>query len=212
MTEGVWQQRATALAGLLQAVDLVASIARTGMADQDVTEHSIHSIFVQNPASVADVYSGTAGIESGLTLLQRLLARRDLQRDGELLKYGLAVIKLERNLARQPPMLRDLGARIANIDERRMLRQADTQDDGEEVIIALADLYQDTLSQIAPRIKVSGKRNYLQNSLNTARIRALLLAAVRAAVLWHQVGGRRWQLLLARNKMASAVRYLLKNN
>lgn len=208
MTQVAWQQRAIAFAGLLQAVHLVSSIARTGTADEDALDQSIRSIFVQNPRSITDVFCGTEGISTGLDLLVNVLGHVDGERHGDLYRYTLAVIKLERRLARQPALLRDLGARIARIDERRMLREADDAEDREDIVIALAGLYQDTLSRISPRIKVSGKRNYLQSASNTARIRALLLAAVRAAVLWHQVGGRRWQLVLARRQLLNGVKYL----
>lgn len=208
MTPAPWQQRVVALAGLLQATHLVTSIARTGMVSQDVMAHSIRSIFVQNPDSIADVFCGTEGVKTGLRILGEVISHFDLKPHADLLRYTFAVIKLERNLANNPALLRELGARIANIDEQRMLRETGGQDPDEETIIALAGLYQATLSQISPQIKVSGKRNYLQNATNTARIRALLLAAVRAAVLWHQVGGRRSQLALARRQMRNALEHI----
>lgn len=42
------------------------------------------------------------------------------------------------------------------------------------------------------------------------KIRALLLAGVRSAVLWRQVGGRRWQLFLWRNKFAKLAKKLIE--
>jgi len=39
-------------------------------------------------------------------------------------------------------------------------------------------------------------------------IRALLLAAIRAAVLWRQCGGRRWRLLLQRRDLLHAAQRL----
>ena len=208
MTSIAWQKRVLALAGLLQAVHLVASVARTGLVSQDAMEQSLRSIFVQNPGSISEVYAGTGSVRTGLNLMAEILDAFDFQEHGELMRYCLAVIKLERSLARRPELLRALGARIASIDERRMLRQNGARSLDEDTVTALADLYHDTLSGISPRIKVSGKRNYLQNEINTARIRALLLAAVRSAVLWHQVGGRRWQLLLARSQMTNALQYV----
>jgi high frequency lysogenization protein len=38
-----------------------------------------------------------------------------------------------------------------------------------------------------------------------SEIRALLLAAVRSALLWRQLGGSQWQFLLARRAMVEAI-------
>ena len=38
-----------------------------------------------------------------------------------------------------------------------------------------------------------------------AEIRALLLAAVRATVLWRQLGGTQWDLLFSRGRMLESI-------
>ncbi|MDX1397057.1 MAG: DUF489 family protein [Oceanospirillum sp.] len=43
-----------------------------------------------------------------------------------------------------------------------------------------------------------------QNS-NAEKVRALLFAGIRSAILWHQLGGRRWKLLLGRKKILRAL-------
>jgi high frequency lysogenization protein len=45
---------------------------------------------------------------------------------------------------------------------------------------------------------VNGERVYLSNNDNAAKIRALLLAALRSAVLWGQCGGSRLSLVFNR--------------
>ena len=47
---------------------------------------------------------------------------------------------------------------------------------------------------------MQGEPARLQDEDNAARIRALFLAGVRAAFLWHQLGGRRWRLLFQRKQ------------
>ena len=42
---------------------------------------------------------------------------------------------------------------------------------------------------------------HLQQPNNAAKIRALLLTGIRAARLWRQLGGHRWQLLFSRRKL-----------
>jgi high frequency lysogenization protein len=66
---------------------------------------------------------------------------------------------------------------------------------------AISGIYQDTLSKQKFRIKVNGSAQHLQDSRNADLIRALLLAGIRSAFLWRQLGGHRWKLLLKRKQM-----------
>jgi len=90
---------------------------------------------------------------------------------------------------------------------RALAEQAET---GQvDVSARLADLYVQTLSRLAPRILVEGNPTYLQQSAQVDQIRALLLAAVRAAVLWRQLGGTQMRLLFRRRQYAMMARGLL---
>jgi high frequency lysogenization protein len=57
-----------------------------------------------------------------------------------------------------------------------------------------------------------GDHNYLQQTRIASQIRALLLSAIRSAMLWRQVGGNRWQLLLQRKALAAQVDNLLRSS
>jgi high frequency lysogenization protein len=202
----IYAKRVLALAGLVQSVHLVVGAAKTGMVSQDSLEKSLNCIFVQNPGSIAEVYGGTSDITLGLNLLKDILTRFDAEAHGELVRYCLAVAVLERAMAANPNKLRELGAEINRIDQQRLQQTAGPQIT-EDIIQSLAEVYERVVGQVQPRIKISGNRGHLQNTANVQRIRALLLSALRSAVLWHQVGGRRWQLILHR----SAYKEALKN-
>jgi high frequency lysogenization protein len=73
----------------------------------------------------------------------------------------------------------------------------------------LAELYANTLSRLQPRIMVEGNPVFLQQSAQVDRIRALLMAAVRAAVLWRQLGGNQLSLIFRRRQYAMLARGLL---
>jgi high frequency lysogenization protein len=60
------------------------------------------------------------------------------------------------------------------------------------------------------RIQVSGSPQILQRDENAEKVRALLLAGIRSAVLWRQSGGRRWQLIFNRRKVIHHARDLLR--
>ena len=79
----------------------------------------------------------------------------------------------------------------------------------DQQVEAVAELYQDTISTIEPRVIVQRKPDDLQKERNLHWIRALLFAGLRSAVLWRQVGGSRWSLLFGRQKLLMAARELL---
>ena len=78
-----------------------------------------------------------------------------------------------------------------------------------EVIAGLADCYRQTVSTLQPRIIVRGEQAVLARPEVQQVVRALLLAAVRAAVLWRQCGGGRLTLLLRRRALHEAAGDLL---
>lgn len=193
-----FEKRVLPLAGIIQAIHLVVGAAKHGMVSQDSLDKTLAPIFVQNPDSMAEVYAGTKNVTLGLNLLKELLTDFRAEAHGDIVRYSLAVMGLERALAAEPEKLARLGTEI----ERIGALHADSE---EMPVKELADVYEKILGTIEPRIKISGNRGHLQNVSNIQRIRALLMAALRSAVLWHQVGGRRWQLLLQRGKYRAAL-------
>ncbi len=63
-----------------------------------------------------------------------------------------------------------------------------------------------------PRIQVSGTPAQPQQPHVQHKVRALLLAAVRGAVLWRRVGGKRRHLLFGRKQMIEQAKILLARN
>jgi high frequency lysogenization protein len=80
--------------------------------------------------------------------------------------------------------------------------------DADTLAERLGGLYGDTLSTLKPRVIVQGSGNQLSQPAVVARIRAALLAAVRAAVLWRQMGGGQVRLFLNRRRFAQRARAL----
>jgi high frequency lysogenization protein len=91
-----------------------------------------------------------------------------------------------------------------------MRGQAQSQDmTHPEVIASLADAYKQTVSTLRPQVLVNGNPGILGDPDNQNLIRTLLLAAIRAAVLWRQCGGRRLTLILRRKALQEALESLL---
>ncbi len=198
--------QAIALAGLAQALSLVQQIAKRGIADREVMEVSIASILKINADDVLDVYGGLQGVATGLRQLERQLAEPD-RVDPEQARYAATLIFLEHQLMKQPAMIEVISSGVQRAIEQA--QQLGVLDEG--VLQTLADVYEQTLSQLRPQVLVAGKQMYLSDPDNTHRIRALLLAGIRSVVLWQQCGGTRWRLLLYRTRLQREVRRLLQS-
>ena len=73
------------------------------------------------------------------------------------------------------------------------------------MLAALGALYADTVSHLRPKVMVQGNPHYLGQANVVAEIRAVLLASLRSAVLWRQMGGSLWDFLLRRQQMLRAI-------
>ncbi len=199
------EQSTLALAGIFQAVELVRQVAQQGLLDQAPFESSINSILKVDADSVEEIYGGINGVNMGLKVLQSQLNGSKQGRNMDLLRYALGIIVLERKLIKQPAMLKTMSSGIEQANRQASLCHiTDTS-----VLEVLAHLYSKTLSTFNYRIQVTGEPRYLQSAHNANKIRSLLLAGIRSAVLWQQKGGRRWQLLFSRKKIAYTAERLL---
>ncbi|MCL6414895.1 high frequency lysogenization protein HflD [Aestuariirhabdus sp. Z084] len=201
-----FEEQVLSLAGIFQAAVLVEKIARTGNAPEDSFECTLASILITNPGSVEDVYQGRHGLYLGLTHLKHVLERDRKSMTGDAIRYVLTLMQLEKKLSKNNEMLATLGNRLEQIEQQR--KHFDVTH--ENIVGALASLYQDTLSTFSSRIHVTGDVRHLQSTDNAQRIRACLLGGIRSTMLWRQVGGYRWQLILGRKKMLDCVNHLLR--
>lgn len=194
-----------ALAGVFQAAALVKQVACEGRVDEADFETCIRSIFEVNPETTEAVYGGRFRVARGLRLLSEQLGEGDKRHNLDVTRYVIAILYLERKLAKRRDLLKTLAEGIERVREQA----AHFSFSHENVIAALADLYVNTISTLTPRIIVQGEHGHLSNPANAARVRALLLAAIRSAVLWRQCGGSRWQLIFQRRKLYQTARQLL---
>lgn len=200
------EARVIALAGVLQSCRLVHDLATTGRADDAAAQSSLASVFRIDADSAADVFGGLAGVRMGLDVL--IAQFEGDPRDLNLTRLVLGVLRLERRLSTNRHAQAELRGGIDDIQ-----RQVDHFGIAHATVQGrLADLYVATLSTLRPRIIVHGNPQHLGNAQLVERIRALLLAAVRAAVLWRQVGGSQLRLLLRRQQYAMLARGLLSRS
>jgi high frequency lysogenization protein len=196
--------RAIAMAGLIQAIRLVSEIAHRGRTNPQDYHTCLASLLKISPASSEDIYGGIANLRSGLQLLSNHLRHPT---DMEISRYVVTLLVLERKLAKRPDLLSNIRAGIEATIER--LHHLPLNHD--ITLAGLADIYSSTVSSLEPRIMVYGDPAYLNNPDNANRIRALLLAGIRAAILWRQSGGGRLTLLFRRKALLREVQRLLSS-
>lgn len=197
-----------ALAGIFQASALVRQIAHEGSCHRASYETSLNSLFVISPDSTQEVYDGAQNLNFGLRELIDALGKDSQKQNVEIIRYALNLIHLENKLRKNADMLALISDRISSA------RNQITHFDGfhPNVVKNLASIYTDTISTFNLRIQVSGQPQYLKIHENADKIRALLLSGIRSAMLWRQVGGRRWHLLFKRKSVLEKAQEIVRNN
>ena len=192
------RDRIIALSALLQSVTLVQQIAETGKVDQAEFETLLNSLIATDAPTTEAVYGDLAQLKMGIEQLNNQLSKNKDKKDVQLLRYVIGLLHLERKLAKRPAMMDLIGREIDQIPQ-----QIEYFGDinNPQVIARLADVYHRTISELSPRIQVHGDPSFLQHADNVNRVRTLLLAGIRAAMLWHQKGGRRWHFVFQSNKI-----------
>lgn len=191
--------RVLALAGLVQALRQVRRTAETGQADAGVLATSLDSVFRIDAASPQEVYGGAGNLRAGLLLVRDHLAGQG--DDQQLPKLTLSVTQLERRFASSGPIAERVHEGIVEIGPRA----GELGSTHPDVITALGALYAETVSHLRPRVMVQGNPHYLGQAGVVAEIRAILLAALRSAVLWRQLGGSVWDVFLRKRAMQQAI-------
>ncbi|WP_374761772.1 high frequency lysogenization protein HflD [Shewanella baltica] len=190
-----------AFAGILQAIAQVQHLARHGELDNAELAASLNTILVTNPDNTPDVYQDKIVLQKGYKLILNQLGDSS-QKDVEITRYLVGVLALERKLVRSNSGLGMLAERINQVN--RQLHHFAITD--EQVIANLASIYSDIISNLGPKIQISGNPVCLQRPIIQQKIRALLLAAMRSAVLWRQLGGKRRHLVFARKAIVDTAK------
>jgi high frequency lysogenization protein len=204
--ESTQRNRVIALAALFQAASLVKDVAWHGRCDPDDFRTMVGSLFSFEAADIDGIYGNVHRLRRGMQAMADQLEAGGRAGDLELTRYVVGLLFLERKLLKQPEMVRAVREGIQGAERQRDYFGDMTH---QSVISALAQTYQDTISALGPRIMVQGEQAHLSNDDNASRIRTLLLAGIRAAVLWRQAGGSRWRLLLSRGGLLREARAIL---
>lgn len=206
-TDAPLAQQAMALAGVTQAAKLVEQVAHTGSCPETFLHASINSLFIFEQQRAEEIFGGTANLRLGLDTLAGLMLNRAETHHTDVVRYLFNLLHLERRFARNQEMMSVVRSRL----EHAGFRNEHFDNSLATLCHSVSGIYQDTLSTLPFRIQVTGSAEHLQQPQCADRVRALLLAGVRSAFLWRQLGGRRWKLLLQRRRLGLIARDLARD-
>lgn len=191
------QHQCWALAGIAQAAICVQDTARGKSLDEPASVALYKALLEQDAESIAAL-TGLGDFSLGLKSATRML-HRPAEDDIQALRYTLAILDATQRLRKEPKAVERLGKGIGALDRDALNVAGYSSYD--IPWSELADIYVDTLGSLNQRIQINGRPEILQRREVASKIRGLLLMGVRFAWLWHQLGGRRWHLLVNRRRM-----------
>lgn len=196
-----------ALAGLCQAAALVKQIARSNEFDKQALDTSLNSIGITNSENTEQVFGDTKQLTLGYQTLLDQLSNQSSNKDVEVTRYIANLLSIERKLSANKKAMAALGERISNI-QRQQLHMEITNS---QMLSNLASIYTDVISPVSRKIQVAGDPEILKRPDNQHRVRATLLAGIRAAVLWRQLGGKRRHILFSRQHIITSAQHTLNH-
>lgn len=200
------QDQTLALASMFQSATMINQLAHGQHINQAAFDCSLDSLFTMHASSIDEIYGGGDGLIPGIKALVSYMSGQNRSPDRLVAYYVLSMIKLEQRLLKNQPLVDRVQQGLEDIEKQT--RQFEMSQLAK--VHKIDGLYQDTISQIKPRIIVQGDQAQLSQSDNTSKIRALLFSGIRAAVLWRQRGGSRWKLIFLRKKYVQQAERLLQ--
>ena len=201
------KDRTLALSGLFQATELVRQAACHGTWSGYAATACLQSLFILEAESTGEIYGGAQRVKLGVETLLAILQGES--RHADSLRYAVGLLQVEKKFRRSAALQQEVGRRLEEIAQvGEGLEQHEREDLQAGQVSAL---YSETISHVSPRIVVNGKPQYLQNPRTVNWIRALLLAGLRSATLWHQLGGGRFELMFGRKTLIREAQSLLMN-
>lgn len=199
-----------ALAGIVQALSLINRLAFLGLHEQDrpIIETCIQSLYMLDAHNVEEIFGQKHALIPGMKELHAVLKHNIFN-----LRYALRIKKeiwqvfgLAKQILRRPELRRLIQDKI-----HQYTRQAEYFSRTHSSIIQRwSELTIELMNRLGARFHLYGRQANLSHEEIASTIRALLLAAIRAAVLWHQLGGNIWLLIFERKKLLLRLEELMQ--
>lgn len=203
-----YQDIAVAFAATCQAATLVQQFAHNGFTkDREDMAILMKSLLVTQPDSTLSIYGDDLiRLKTGIETALAQLGGGNGKLDTEIGRYWVSLLSLSQKLNKSPESKTQLVQRLQQIERQLLLYEGDIMAD--QMVANLAAIYSDVISPLGTKIHVLGMQDYLVRPDIQQKIRATLLAGIRAGILWQQVGGTRWQFLFSRKKLLNQMKSL----
>lgn len=193
-------ERTYGLAGMFQAATLVQQVARKGEADRFAKHASLNSVLILDAVNSLAVFSDHQGIKLGLEQMQTVFDSGRTTETIEVFQYVAGLAQLALNLQKDQERMTGFSRHVETLSGFS----------GEQLVETMAGVYSKYVSDLQPRILVNGEQGFLAKEEVAQQVRAYLLAGIRAAFLWQQKGGSRWDFMLKRKKYIQEAVSLLR--
>lgn len=208
-----------ALAALFQSAAQIQRVARSGSVDEHTIAPLMRALVITDPDAIEDIYDPKR-LESGLNqLLTSLYPKEAAQpKNAELIKIAFSILGLVSNLEKQDMIYSQLDREVDSLRSNVLLMHPDyeTEEDNilmdYDVIKLYSGIYSNLISPNFPKLIIYGEEHYLRRTELQEMIRALLLSGIRASILWHQVGGKRYSLMFRYKDIIECARNVLNKN
>ena len=203
-----YQDIAIAFAATCQAATLVQQFAHNGFSkDREDMATLMKSLLATQPDSTRSIYGDDlTHLKTGIETALAQLGGGNGKLDTEIGRYWVSLLSLSQKLNKSPEAKAQLVQRLQQIERQLSLYEGDIMAD--QMVTNLAAIYSDIISPLGTKIHVLGMQDYLVRPDIQQKIRATLLAGIRAGILWQQVGGTRWQFLFSRKKLLNQMKSL----
>jgi high frequency lysogenization protein len=195
------QERAIALAALSQITYCIQRITYDGIIEDQLIAPCLYSLLQVDADNVESIYDLPGSVTTGA---QKILKKSPHDHQTwERFRYIELLMRYEKKLHQQQhqALLTKLRQQMLTL-----IAQCEHEDSTDSYPVAqFASIYIETIGQIKPRILIHGQKVHLQDHHFQCYIRALLLAGIRAAMLWHQLGGSRWLILWRYRSLVAAL-------
>lgn len=199
-----------ALAALFQCCSQINRIAHTGYCDEHSAATVFRALLVTDPNTVEDIYK-TSDLKNGFKSLIEGFSTDGITDNNakELAKLAMQVIALTDRIMGNTSLYNRLSNEIDSLKLQIEKNNPDFLEGSTSVVMnsdnveKFAQLYQSLISPNFSKLLIFGEERFLSSTENQNRIRALLLAGIRAVVLWNQVGGKKLYLMFRRKDILS---------
>jgi high frequency lysogenization protein len=163
----------------------------------------VQSVFTLDPKDFSEIYPNPALFTDGRELLETLFFKHQKRYSPHVLRYAFHLLQIERLAEKQPQVLADLSVKIDQLSKR--LHEFESLSDP-RLMAEIAKIYVQTIGTLKLRIQIKGAPQLLQTAATADHIRTVLLAGIRAAHLWRQIGGRKWHLIFYRRRILEVLK------